>query len=55
MARRDAVYDFTTGISMRIETLRVSVTRIKRSEEFTAPAGGGGRQRFYSINVGVEF
>ena len=55
VARRDAVYDFTAGVSMRIETLRLSVTRIKRSEEFATPAGGGGKQRFYSVNIGIEF
>lgn len=53
--RRDTVYDFTAGISARIDKLRVSVTRIKRSEEFTSTAGGGGRQRFYSVNIGIEF
>ena len=55
VARRDAVYDFTAGLSMRIDKLRVSVTRIKRSEEFRTPIAGGGQQRFYSVNVGIEF
>jgi len=53
--RRDMVYDITAGVSARFDQLRVSVTRIKRSEEFTSPAGGGGRQRFYSVNIGIEF
>lgn len=53
--RRDTVYDFTAGVSARIDKVRMSVTRIKRSEEFTTPAGGGGRQRFYSVNIGIEF
>ncbi len=45
------VYDVSAGLSARIDKVRLSVTRIKRSEEFT----GGGRQRFYSINFGIEF
>ncbi len=45
------VYDITAGLSARIDKVRLSVTRIKRSEEFT----GGGEQRFYSINLGIEF
>jgi hypothetical protein len=53
--RRDTVYDISAGLSVRLDQLRVSVTRIKRSEEFRTPAGGGGRQRFYSVNIGVEF
>lgn len=53
--RRDTVYDITAGLSARIDKFRLSVTRIKRSEEFTSPAGGGGRQRFYSVNIGIEF
>jgi len=55
VATRDYVYDLLVGASMRIDALRVSVTRIKRSEEFYTPAGGGGKQQFYSINVGAEF
>lgn len=55
VARHDAVYDFSAGVSARIDKVRVSVTRIKRSEEFTTPAGSGGRQRFYSVNIGLEF
>jgi len=55
VARRDAVYDITAGFSARIDQLRLSVTRVKRSEEFTTPLGGGGEQRFYSINIGLEF
>ncbi len=53
--RRDTVYDITAGISARLDQLRVSVTRIKRSEEFTTPVGGGGQQHFYSVNIGIEF
>jgi len=55
VARRDAVYDLMFGASVRYDALRVSVTRIKRSEEFYTPLGGGGTQRFYSINIGLEF
>ncbi len=54
VSRRDAVYDILAGVSARLDVIRVSVTRINRSEEFATPAGGG-RQRFYSINVGIEF
>lgn len=49
------VYDIMAGVSARIDKVRLSVTRIKRSEEFTTPLGGGGEQRFYSINLGIEF
>lgn len=51
IARNDKVYDITAGLSARIDKVRLSVTRIKRSEEFD----GSGKQRFYSINFGVEF
>jgi len=53
--RRDAVHDLIAGISMRFDRLRFSVTRIRRSEEFRTPVSTGGKQRFYSINVGYEF
>ena len=55
VATRDRVYDLMAGVSMRIDALRVSVTRVKRSEEFYTPLGSGGKQQFYSINVGLEF
>jgi len=55
VARRDAVHDLTAGVSLRYEQVRFSMTRVKRSEEFTTPFGGSGKQRFYSINVGIEF
>jgi hypothetical protein len=55
VATRDYVYDLLFGASMRIDALRVSITRIKRSEEFYTPLGGGGKQQFYSVNIGVEF
>lgn len=53
--RHDTVHDILTGVSVRLDTLRLSVTRVLRSEEFTAASGGGGKQRFYSVNLGVEF
>ncbi len=53
--RRDTVYDITAGVSMRLDKLRVSVTRIKRSEEFRTPVSNGGQQHFYSMNIGIEF
>jgi len=49
--RNDTVYDITAGLSARIDKVRLSVTRVKRSEEFD----GGGEQKFYSINLGIEF
>ena len=52
---RSFVYDFLAGVSVRIDKIRFSITRVKRSEEFTTPQGGGGSQRFHSINMGVEF
>ena len=55
VSRRPGVYDLVGGLSVRIDALRVSVTRVKRSEEFYTPLGGGGRQSFYSINIGIEF
>jgi lipid A 3-O-deacylase len=55
VSRRAAVYDILAGASVRLDTIRLSVTRVRRSEEFATPLGGGGRQRFYSINIGVEF
>lgn len=51
IARNDTVYDITAGLSARVDKVRLSVTRIKRSEEFN----GGGEQKFYSINLGIEF
>jgi lipid A 3-O-deacylase len=52
---RSFVYDFTAGLSVRIDKIRFSITRVKRSEEFATPLGGGGSQRFHSINIGIEF
>ncbi|RPJ45268.1 MAG: lipid A deacylase LpxR family protein [Betaproteobacteria bacterium] len=51
IASNNKVYDVTAGLSARVDKVRLSVTRIKRSEEFD----GGGKQRFYSINFGIEF
>jgi hypothetical protein len=53
--RRPLVHDWTAGLSARVSTVRLSVTRVHRSEEFTTPARGGGSQSFYSFNVGVQF
>lgn len=53
--RRPWVYDWTLGVSTRIDRVRFSVTRVHRSEEFSTPAGGGGAQRFYSFNLGFQF
>ncbi|HWI15081.1 MAG TPA: hypothetical protein VNT02_12550, partial [Burkholderiales bacterium] len=53
--RRVLVYDWTAGLSARVSTVRLSVTRVHRSEEFTTPTRGGGAQTFYSFNIGVQF
>lgn len=53
--RRVFVYDLKAGISVRIPPVRLSLTQIWRSEEFTTPAGGGGTQRFQSFNLSWEF
>ncbi|MBI4985919.1 MAG: lipid A deacylase LpxR family protein [Rhodocyclales bacterium] len=52
--RRPHVFDVVVGASLRIEKLRLSLTRVRRSEEFIA-VGGGGRQVFDSLNLGWEF
>jgi lipid A 3-O-deacylase len=53
--RRPHVWDLAGGFSFRIDGLRFSWTRIRRSEEFHTSHGGGGTQRFDSLNLGVEF
>lgn len=53
--RRNTVYDLTVGLALRYKQLNFSLTRVRRSEEFTTPAGGVGAQTFYSLNVGWAF
>jgi hypothetical protein len=53
--RRDHVFDTSLGFSFRYHGLRFSWTRIRRSEEFRTATGGGGVQRFDSMNLGYEF
>lgn len=53
--RRPHVYDLVVGASMRWSVLRLSLTRVRRSEEFTTAAGGGGPQTFHSFNIGLEW
>lgn len=53
--RRRHVRDLSLGLSVRIDRLRFSWTRVHRSEEFRTAAGGGGAQRFDSLNLGFEF
>jgi hypothetical protein len=55
VSKRNYVHDFSVGASMRYHWLRISLTHIRRSEEFYTAAGGGGSQRFDSLNVGFEF
>jgi hypothetical protein len=52
---RTFVYDLKTGVSARFAPFHISVTRIRRSEEFSTLAGGGGQQKFYSVNLSWEF
>ncbi len=49
------VRDLSVGFSIRVDKLRFSWTRVTRSEEFRTAAGGGGTQRFDSLNLGFEF
>ena len=53
--KRAFVYDFKAGFSMRIAPVRVSLTHVQRSPEFTTPLGKSGVQRFQSLNVSWEF
>ncbi len=53
--RRVFVYDLKAGLSVRMAPVRLSITHVRRSEEFTTPAGGGGRQKYQSINVSWEY
>lgn len=53
--RRTYVHDFKAGFALHIAPVRVSITQIRRSEEFTTPLGGSGKQKFYSLNAGWEF
>ncbi len=55
MQRRPLVHDWTVGLSARVATVRLSATRVQRSEEFTTPTRGGGPQSFYSFNIGWQF
>ncbi len=55
VSKRDYVHDISIGASFRYRALRISLTRIMRSEEFYTAAGGGGSQTFDSLNLGVEF
>jgi hypothetical protein len=53
--RRVFVYDIKAGLSIRITPVRVSLTHMRRSPEFTTPLGSSGVQRFQSLNVSWEF
>ncbi len=53
--RRPHVYDLSVGFSLRVSALHLSLTRVRRSEEFYTGVGGGGRQTFDSVNLGIEF
>ena len=53
--RRPHVFDLSLGFSLRYRALRVSLTRVKRSEEFFTAGSSGGRQTFDSVNIGLEF
>lgn len=53
--RRPHVYDLSAGLSLRIDAVRISVTRVRRSEEFFTATSNGGWQTFDSVNLGIEF
>ena len=53
--RKDGVYDVLVGLSLRYRAARLSLTQIRRSEEFSVNGIGGGRQTFHSLNFGLEF
>ena len=53
--RTPFVYDLSVGFSLRFDLLRLTVSRVTRSEEFTTPLRGGGKQTFHSFNLGFEF
>lgn len=53
--KRTHVRDLSLGFCARVNGLRFSWTRVRRSEEFQTAAGGGGSQRFDSLNLGFEF
>jgi lipid A 3-O-deacylase len=55
LERRNHVFDLSLGFSARLSGFNFSWTRILRSEEFLTTTGGGGKQRFDSINIGFEF
>jgi len=53
--REPIVYDLRVGVSVRYDTTRISLTQIRRSEEFSANGIGSGSQTFHSFNFGFEF
>jgi len=52
--KRHYVHDLSAGISLRYRAFRFTLSRVYRSEEFTTPAGGGGRQSFYALSLAYE-
>ena len=52
---RKFVHDLKAGLSLRLAPLRMSITHVERSPEFTTLAGNGAKQRFFSLNLGWEF
>ena len=53
--RKDSVYDVLVGLSLRYRAARLSLTQIRRSEEFSSNGIGSGHQTFHSLNFGLEF
>lgn len=53
--RRDFVHDLKAGISVRIAPVRISLTHVRRSPEFTSPIARGGSQHYQSLNMSWEF
>ena len=53
--RRVAVHDLNAGVAFRYGPVNLSLTRILRSSEFKTAQSSGGRQAFYSVNIGWQF
>ena len=53
--KKPYVYDLKAGLSVRVAPVHISITKIRRSEEFSTIAGGSGQQKFYSLNLSWEF
>jgi len=48
------VRDISAGVSVRYRAFRFTLSRVHRSEEFTTPLGGSGRQAFFGLSLAYE-